>query len=224
MTDKFNVTPLFGIPLYQSMIQTIDQDSIDFVKNTEYKRYPADNGYGSTNKFLLDSPKLKNLKSLIMTHPHHFIHDVLDVSQEAKFEMTNSWSSKHIKGDESGPHNHANSMLSGILYLQTDDKSGDVLFHKDKNHYNLFTPTVNVPFNNKNYNYFNVEGWAVRPQNNMLLLFPSTLWHSVFPSESDNDRYCVAFNLFAFGQFGYDNVTQLAIVNKTATLPPNAQI
>ena len=122
MTDKFNVTPLFGIPLYQSMIQTIDQDSIDFVKNTEYKRYPADNGYGSTNKFLLDSPKLKNLKSLIMTHAHHFIHDVLDVSQEAKFEMTNSWSSKHIKGDESGPHNHANSMLSGILYLQTDDK------------------------------------------------------------------------------------------------------
>ena len=72
-----------------------------------------------------------------MTHAQHFIHDVLDVSQEAKFEMTNSWSSKHIKGDESGPHNHANSMLSGILYLQTDDKSGDVLFHKDKNHTNI---------------------------------------------------------------------------------------
>ncbi len=42
MTDKFQVTPLFGIPLYQSMIQTIDQDSIDFVKSTEYKRYPAE--------------------------------------------------------------------------------------------------------------------------------------------------------------------------------------
>ena len=53
MTDKFQVTPLFGIPLYQSMVQTIDQDSVDFIKSTEYKRYPADNRYGRTNKFLL---------------------------------------------------------------------------------------------------------------------------------------------------------------------------
>ena len=61
MTDKFQVTPLFGIPLYQSMVPTIDQDSIDFIKNTEYKRYPADNGYGSTNKFLLDSNNSLNI-------------------------------------------------------------------------------------------------------------------------------------------------------------------
>ena len=39
MTDQFNVTPLFGIPLYQSTLQTIDQDSIDYIKNTEYKRF-----------------------------------------------------------------------------------------------------------------------------------------------------------------------------------------
>ena len=43
MTDQFNVTPLFGIPLYQSTLQTIDQDSIDYIKKTEYKRFPADN-------------------------------------------------------------------------------------------------------------------------------------------------------------------------------------
>ena len=41
MTDQFNVTPLFGIPLYQSTLQTIDQDSIDYIKKTEYKRFPV---------------------------------------------------------------------------------------------------------------------------------------------------------------------------------------
>ena len=116
MTDQFNVTPLFGIPLYQSTLQTIDKDSIDYIKKTEYKRFPADNGYGSTDKFLLDKPELKNLKGLVMKHCEHFIHDVLDVRKDCKFEMTNSWSTKHIKGDESGAHNHANAMISGVLY------------------------------------------------------------------------------------------------------------
>ena len=148
MTDQFNVTPLFGIPLYQSTLQTIDQDSIDYIKKTEYKRFPADNGYGSTDKFLLDKPALKNLKGLVMKHCEHFIHDVLDVRKDCKFEMTNSWSTKHIKGDESGAHNHANAMISGVLYLQTDDDSGAILFHKDKSNFNLFTPTIDVPFNN----------------------------------------------------------------------------
>jgi len=50
----------------------------------------------------------------------------------------------------------------------------------------------------------------------MLILFPSTLDHSVLPSKSDNERYCVAFNLFAFGKFGFDNVVQLGLDNSTA--------
>ena len=215
MTDQFNVTPVFRIPLYQSTLQTIDQDSIDYIKKTEYKRFPADNGYGSTDKFLLDKPALKNLKGLVMKHCEHFIHDVLDVRKDCKFEMTNSWSTKHIKGDESGAHNHANSMLSGVLYLQTDDDSGAILFHKDKSNFNLFTPTIDVPFNNEKLNVFNTDGWAIKPKNNMLILFPSTLYHSVYPNESDIERYVVAFNLFAFGKFGYDNVVQLGIENKT---------
>ena len=177
MTDQFNVTPLFGIPLYQSTLQTIDQDSIDYIKKTEYKRFPADNGYGSTDKFLLDKPELKNLKGLVMKHCEHFIHDVLDVRKDCKFEMTNSWSTKHIKGDESGAHNHANAMISGVLYLQTDDDSGAILFHKDKSNFNLFTPTIDVPFNNEKLNVFNTDGWAIKPKNNMLILFPSTLYH-----------------------------------------------
>ena len=76
--------------------------------------------------------------------------------------MTNSWAVRHIKGDEAGQHNHANAMLSGILYIQTDEKSGDVLFTKERNYFNLFNDQViQVPFNDQND--YNAEGWAVRP-------------------------------------------------------------
>ena len=116
--------------------------------------------------------------------------------------MTNSWAVRHKKGDEAGQHNHANALLSGILYTQADQKSGDVLFTKERNYFNLFNDQVlQVPFTEGND--YNAEGWAITPKTNMILLFPSHLRHEVYPSESDNDRYCVAFNYFPFGSFGY---------------------
>lgn len=208
--NQFRITPLFATPLFESMID-VPTDAKDFIKNTEYVRFPANNGFGTPNKFLLDMPQLSQLKHNIMSVCKHYIYEVLEVAPTADFQMTNSWAVKHLKGDESGSHGHSNSILSGVLYIQTDDKSGDILFTKNKGHYNLFTPTVDVPF--RQQNAFNTEGWAVRPKDNMLILFPSTVEHSVFPSASDQERYAVAFNLFAFGRFGYDQVTQLHIKN-----------
>ena len=216
MTTNYNITPLFGKPLYQTILEGVQSEDINFIKNAEYKRFPADNGYGTPDKFILDKPELKNLRDNIMKRCEHLLHEVLDVDESARFEITNSWAVKHLIGDESGAHTHVNSMISGVFYIQTDDDSGEIIFHKDKTQHNIFTPTVNIPFKGKNLNVFNTLGWAIKPKNNMLILFPSTLDHSVLPSKSDNERYCVAFNLFAFGKFGFDNVVQLGLDNSTA--------
>lgn len=215
MTARYNLTPLFGIPLYQTFVDDVAASEVDFIKKAEYTRFPAGNGYGTPNKFLLDLPELKNLKEKILKCCEHYIHELLDIDPSAKFEITNSWAVKHLKGDESGAHTHANAMISGVFYIQTDDDSGEIVFHKDKTLYNIFTPTVNIPYKGNNLNTFNALGWAIKPKNNMLVLFPSTLDHSVMPSRSDKERYCVAFNLFAFGKFGFDNVTQLGLSNIT---------
>jgi uncharacterized protein (TIGR02466 family) len=207
---EHRIIPLFATPLFETTVDVAEHTK-EYIKNIEYTRFPANNGYGTPDKFLLDKPELAELKNNIMMVCKNYIYNILEVNPSADFQMTNSWAVKHLKGDESGSHDHANSMLSGVLYIQTDDQSGDILFYKNKAHYNLFTPTVDITF--KNQNMFNTAGWAIRPKNNMLILFPSTLDHSVFPSESDQQRYAVAFNLFAFGKFGYDQVTQLHINN-----------
>lgn len=210
-SNQYRITPLFATPLFETMVD-ISEDDKNCIKNAEYVRFPSNNGYGTPDKFLLDRPELAELKNNIMMVCKNYIYNILEVNISADFQMTNSWAVKHLKGDESGTHDHTNSMLSGVLYIQTDEHSGDILFYKNKNHYNLFTPTVEITF--KNQNAFNTGGWAIRPKNNMLILFPSTVDHSVFPSRSDQERYAVAFNLFAFGRFGYDQVTQLHIKNE----------
>lgn len=215
MTDKFNITPLFGIPLYQSLVENVQTQDIEYIKNLKYVRYPSDDGYGTSDKFILEDPHLINLKENILKRCRHFLYDILGVSNEVVFEITNSWGNRHKKGDSSGGHTHKNSMVSGVFYAQTDNMSGDIMFHKEKTNYNIFTPTVSVPFDNDNLNIFNTEGWAIKPRNNMLILFPSTLTHSVFENKSEQERYSIAFNLFSFGKFGFDNVTQLGLSNTT---------
>jgi hypothetical protein len=39
------------------------------------------------------------------------------------------------------------------------------------------------------------------------------MFHSVAPSESNIERYVVAFNYFAFGDFGHGNNLQLSLKN-----------
>ena len=208
---EYSITPLFSIPLFSTELKNITKEELEYVKNTEYKRFPVDNGYGSVSKFLLNEKPIQSLKDKIDEIVKTYLYGILHVNKEHKSEMTESWSVKHIKGDESGSHRHANSMLSGVLYLQTDENSGDIWFHKDPNTTTIFTPTVDVTFTETNL--FNSQIWAVRPKSNTLILFPSTLFHSVMPSQSDTDRYVVAFNYFAYGDYGHGNNLQLSIKN-----------
>jgi len=210
---NYQVTPLFAIPLFTVQLPPLQDSTKKFILQSEYTRFPAGNGYGTASKYYLDQPELRTLRIDIMKACSVFLKEVLDVSDQMEFQMTNSWAVKHVKGDESGAHVHDNAMLSGVYYVQTDEHSGDIVFQKDKNHHNVFTPTVAVPFNNRNHNCFNTDSWMIKPKDNLLILFPSTLDHGVMPSQSNQDRYCVAFNLFAFGKFGYDQVTQLHLVN-----------
>ena len=59
--NQFRVTPLFATPLLEAMID-VPADAKEFIKKTEYTRFPVDNGFGTPNKFLLDSPELNQLK------------------------------------------------------------------------------------------------------------------------------------------------------------------
>jgi Rps23 Pro-64 3,4-dihydroxylase Tpa1-like proline 4-hydroxylase len=79
----------------------------------------------------------------------------------------------------------------------------------------VLTPTVNVPYKNKNFNICNSDVFAMPPQNNMMVVFPSTLPHSVEPSKSNTERFCIAFNLFAFGELDKGGRSQLGLHNIT---------
>jgi|TARA_R110000772_G_scaffold157927_1_gene269184 hypothetical protein len=54
----------------------------------------------------------------------------------------------------------------------------------------------------KDYNAWNSQTWWLPVEEGALLLFPSSLQHSVPPVEGEKDRISLSFNTFPVGDLG----------------------
>jgi uncharacterized protein (TIGR02466 family) len=190
---------LFGIPVYVNNIKLKNQE-IKYLINLEYDRLDQENGSVTKNTYILNDPYLKNLKKEILNHLNNFLFNDLKINKKTIFKMLNSWCLKHQKNDFSQIHVHNNSLISGVLYLKVNNKSGDLMFHKNPYWRNIFPKSIDIEFDN--YNEATSDYWYIKPSIGTIVLFPSFLEHSVAKNESDEDRYSCAFNFHVEGTFG----------------------
>lgn len=209
MTHEHVVMPLFSIPAYISNIEITDS-IVEKIKTIKFKRIASNNGDLSINSRILDDILFKDLRSEIVKHIEFYTKDILKVADHINFNIQNSWIMKHQQGDFSHAHIHVNSIISGILYIQVDDESGDIIFHKDSNYANLFPPAIDLPV--KERNIFNSKTWSFTPKSGQLFMFPSSLSHSVTSCMSENLRYCLSFNIFPSGTLGIEQDEPLSIL------------
>lgn len=200
MDKEITIVPLFGIPVFNSMVEDIPEETKTFLKNVEFERMFSKNGWYSADKYILNKPESKPLYDIIMSELQFYVRDLLKIKDTIKFEMTNSWVVKHDPGDWGQSHVHTNCLLSGVYYLHTNENSGRIVFRKDTNYINLFPNAVDVEFDE--WTTYNSKNWAFQPKNNQVFLFPSNLLHSIDDNNSDEDRYSVAFNFFPRGNLG----------------------
>ena len=113
-----------------------------------------------------------------------------------KLQITLSWANKAFESEDLSDHKHPNSYISGVFYL-TDSKSRTI-FRKYSNWSNFDGNTyVNFnPLKSPNQFYFH------NPKQGQLLIFPSSLSHSVETNKEINERFSISFNAFPSGQIG----------------------
>lgn len=112
----------------------------------------------------------------------------LKVGYEA-VEVTGCWANVSAKEASHGIHTHPNNFLSGVYYVQTWPGADTVNFHDPRSQTNVLRPPVTE------LTAQNVDQVVVRVRDGTLLMFPSYLPHSVCPSESDELRISVSFNV-----------------------------
>lgn len=102
--------------------------------------------------------------------------------------ITDCWVNVYRTGDAQEAHVHQNNVLSGIYYVKTPDLCGELLFHSTLSDVMLDPPKTRI-------DDLNTEVAAITPSAGQMLLFRSSLRHSVKPNRSTEDRISVAFNI-----------------------------
>lgn len=210
----FNVQNLFAIPLYRSSIDPVDPVTLKKLKSFEY----TEQGYLDYNdqhcetvdRHILDHQDFRSLKHQIKKHIDRFVYEVIGVEKKQQWEITTSWINKNPpKEGNHFIHYHANSLISGVIYLEVDENTGAICFHKDKFYNNLWGETLCIDFDQ--LTEYNTKKIGILPRQNEILMFPSFLSHSVLNNEADIDRYSLAFNVFPRGIIGQGGNGELTL-------------
>ncbi len=140
--------------------------------------------YISKNKSVLDDPDLVELKQFIDKSIEQYLIEVYE--EQTQLKIGNSWLNKTLKNQSHLVHCHANSYISGVFYIDTQDDDKIIFYNNDVRN-NYYKPIID------NYNEINSQSWWLPAKKNSLILFHSDLNHSV-PKTSNEKRISLSFN------------------------------
>ena len=131
-----------------------------------------------------DSPLYSRVREEIITTVEKQMMPWLGVSK-AKCFLHNMWANVNTRGTWNKPHTHDGCFYSGVYFLTTPKECGDLVLlntHKNIQDAAPYAPKLRAEH-------------RIKPQRGMMYLFPSGLYHMVEPSNSDELRVSIAFNL-----------------------------
>ena len=199
----FEVFNFFPTPLFYNNID-IDVDTKEFLLNSSFKRTGGGTSNWTKSNYILDDEVCKGFVDKLFFQLKLFVNNYLH-TDDRHFEwyITNSWVLKHEPNDYNPAHSHANSLITGVYYLEVPEHSGDITFHKPDGLTNIFHVSTNIPY--KEYTPTNCGRWTFTPREGDILLFPSHLYHSVGVNETNKQRYSLTINFHIKGTLGTED-------------------
>jgi uncharacterized protein (TIGR02466 family) len=186
-----NTLDIFKFELYYEKLNHDLNLLTDFCYEQQSKnngRVLSNLGGWQSNDLDDENKTLSNLKNTIFQHVDWY---------SKKFNMTknlklnNFWININGFKDSNITHFHPNNILSGVFYIKVPEDSGQIKFH------NPASDLIESCLTNfvSQYNIINSACWTFEPEENMLLMFPSFLKHSVLPNMNKTDkRISISFN------------------------------
>ena len=104
--------------------------------------------------------------------------------------LGNMWANINYPGCFNRPHIHPNSLFSGVYFIKTPQKSGNLMVYDPR-------PGVQMAMPSRKEEKLPPELWRevhYEPVAGRCIMFPSWLWHEVKPNQSNDTRISVSFN------------------------------
>jgi uncharacterized protein (TIGR02466 family) len=198
MSEIFKIFPtIVHISKYENDIT----EELKFVKNIEYKSngdINSNGNYLSTNVYILKEKELKDISVFIQKQLDFYVKEIM--FSDDKLIPTISWCNKNPQGSRHHEHRHPNSIISGVFYFAPTKPAPIKLFKSDMSGFE---------FNIKKWNSVNSTVFIPLMNAGELILFPSSLKHSVAINQDSEERISLSFNTFSTSLGSVESLTYL---------------
>ena len=150
----------------------------------------------SDDSDVLTRTEMSDIKKFCEDAVSEYLKSIYAPKNDVRMRVTQSWCNYTKPGQYHHKHEHPNSFISGVLYLQSNNTTDRIYFYKG-GYQQIKIPT-------ENWNVYNSQSWWFEALQGRLILFPSHLTHMVETVKSDDTRISLSFNTFPVGCVGED--------------------
>ena len=199
--QKDELMQLFPTPILISLYPYDFSRELEWIRTREYRNRKSNDNIVSENitynrqsedTFILDNPEMSKIRSFIQLKLDEFARNILN--SPSKLVITQSWTNCNGKNESHHEHKHPNSMISGVWYPQINEQLPPITFRRLEQR--------DIALQHDGFNLFNSASYMLPLKKGELILFPSSLSHSVPPNLSDEERISLSFNTWAKGNLG----------------------
>jgi uncharacterized protein (TIGR02466 family) len=190
------INGIFPTPIYISKLdRKLNSKELLFIDKTKLDVHNNEGNTTSNDNYILNNKNFKNLKSDLDLIIKDYFDKIICPTNSITPYITQSWLNYTETNQHHHKHEHQNSLISGVFYVNSDEKFDKIKFYK-KDVYQIIKPEI------KEWNLWNSESWWFPVKTGDIILFPSSLTHMVETKQGDNTRISLAFNVFIKGMVG----------------------
>ena len=200
-----NINGIFPTPIYISKLdRELTPLELKFVDKNKKDFYKNDGNITSNNNYILNEKPFSNIKKELDLRVQDYFDKVISPANNITPYITQSWLNYTETNQYHHKHQHPNSLISGVFYINCNEKFDKIKFFNDK--YQTIKTEI------KEWNLWNAESWWFSVKTGDVILFPSSLTHMVETKQGDNTRISLAFNVFIKGTVGNNkSLTELTL-------------
>jgi uncharacterized protein (TIGR02466 family) len=186
----------FPTAIWSTQLEDADRLNFDLIDAIQQLRHQDPKGEQWSNVLgwhsqdnLHQQDSFKPLMQLVISHVEEVAKFLKWDLQKVSLYITTCWAIANPTHASNSTHNHPNSILSGVYYVQVPENSGNIFFTDPRPGSQMLIPPTqeSTPWTLSRVTYRSVAG--------ALLLFPSWLVHGVEPNLSSAERIAISFNI-----------------------------
>ena len=185
-----------GVPLFPTgmvkqyhapshFLDTVDLTNVSFEKFSGQTKLRSEKFYN-----ILLEPEFKEVHDFVEESAKDFLDNVMQIEYE-EFFVTESWLNISGKGGYQKIHNHSNSIISGTLYLKSEEGHPPLNFRKQKME---FEPFISLTEHYKKGNPNTASTLSFPSTEDTMLVFNSHLYHGHDENQIKAERIGLALN------------------------------